>query len=173
MNNIKGRVYKFGDNIDTDIMAPGLTISFGLGDATERENVKRHAFEAIRKDFYKDVVPGSILVAGKNFGFGSHREQANTVIISLGFSLVVADSIARLYQRNSIAIGFPSLEVPGITEIVEEGEELELDFENWTITNTCTGKSLPVEPLTESIQEIIRDGGIIRHMKKKAEGGKL
>jgi len=115
-NVIKGRAYKFGDNIDTDVIAPGMTISFGMADKSEMDDVKTHAFNQVRPDFYKEVVPGSILIAGRNFGFGSHREQASTVVEDLGFRIVLADSVSRLYKRNSFAIGFPALDAPGITQ---------------------------------------------------------
>ncbi len=166
---IKGKAYKFGDNIDTDILAPGLTASFGLADASEMEDVKTHAFEQIRPDFYKEVIPGSILIAGRNFGFGSHREHATTVIEYLGFKIIIADSVARLYQRNSFAIGFPVLEVPGITKMVEEGDELEINLANCSIKNFRTGNTISIEPLSEIAQEIIEAGGIIEHMKNTLE----
>ncbi len=160
-----GKVYKFGDNIDTDILAPGMTISFGCADENEIENVKLHAFEEVRKDFWKDVVPGSILVAGRNFGFGSHREQATTVIEYMGFSLIVADSVARLYQRNSLAIGFPVIEAPGVTDMVEEGDELTVDMERWEIRNLTNGKSMKIESLSEMAMKLIELSGIIELMK--------
>ncbi len=99
---IKGKAYKFGDNIDTDIIAPAMTISFGIADSSERMDVMVHAFEEIRPNFYKEVQPDSILIAGRNFGFGSHREQATTVIQHMGFEIILADSVARLYHATSM-----------------------------------------------------------------------
>lgn len=162
-----GKVFKFGDNIDTDILAPGMTISFGCSDGNELENVKLHAFEEIRKDFWKEVEPGSILVAGRNFGFGSHREQATTVISYMGFSAIVADSVARLYQRNSLAVGLPVIEAPGITSMVQEGDELSVDIGAWEIRNLTTGKSMKVEPLSDMAMKLIEAGGIIPLMKQQ------
>ena len=118
---IRGRSFVFGDNIDTDIIAPGDTIFFGLGDSFEIEDVKRNAFRALRPDFYTMVRPGDILVAGRNFGLGSHHELANRALVTLGFQAVIAESIARLFFRNAVAIGFYVFEVPGILGFVSEG----------------------------------------------------
>lgn len=163
---ISGKVYKFGNNIDTDIISPGMTISFGLADGSELEEVRLHAFEELRPGFYKEVIPGSIMVAGKNFGLGSHREQATTVMKKLGFTLVIADSVARLYQRNSFAIGFPVLEVPGISRMVEEGDYIDVDLYNWTLMNKKNNETIKIEPLSEIALKIIYSGGIIELLKE-------
>lgn len=167
----RGKAYKFGDNIDTDIIAPAMTISFGCSDEAEMENVKIHAFEELRKDFWKDITPGSILVAGRNFGFGSHREQATTVIEYMGFSIIIAESLARLYLRNSLAIGFPVIEAPGITEIVEEGDDISVDMENWCITNNSNGKTIRIEPLSDMTMKLLSAGGIIELLKAELKVG--
>jgi 3-isopropylmalate/(R)-2-methylmalate dehydratase small subunit len=166
---IQGKVFTFGDNIDTDIIAPAMTISFGIADSNEMEDVKKHAFEEIRPNFYQEVEPGSILVAGRNFGFGSHREQATTVIANMGFEIILADSVARLYQRNSIAIGFPVLEVPGISSKVAEGQELRIDLKSWELTNLTTKEVIELEPLSETALNIIEHGGIVEFMVSKLE----
>ena len=158
---LKGRVWKFGDNIDTDVITPADTTSFGLGDEGQKRLVIENAFRAIRRDFYKLIRKGDILVAGRNFGYGSHREQANTVLPSLGFSAVVAESIARLYYRNSIAIGFPAFQVPGITEMVAEGDELQIDMRVWKMKNLSRGTEIDIEPFVELIQKILTAGGIL------------
>ncbi|HHX26094.1 MAG TPA: 3-isopropylmalate dehydratase [Firmicutes bacterium] len=157
-----GKVYKFGDNIDTDIIAPGKTISFGRPDDNELDHVKLHAFEELRPDFYKTVEPGSIMVAGRNFGFGSHREQANAVIKYLGFDIVVADSIARLFLRNSVAIGFPAVELPGVSMLASEGDTVTIDMGNWKFTNIDKGMTVDIEELSKTLIEIIENGGIIK-----------
>lgn len=166
----RGKAYKFGDNIDTDIIAPAMTISFGCSDKAEMENVKIHAFEELRQDFWKDVLPESIFIAGRNFGFGSHREQATTVIGYMGFSIIIAESVARLYQRNSLAIGFPVIEAPGICDVVEEGDEVSVDLEQWVVTNNRTGKSIKVEPLSDMAMKLLNAGGIIDLMKLEMQG---
>lgn len=167
---IVGRVWKFGDNIDTDIITPADTTSFGLADAGEWKLVAENAFRAVRRDFYKSVKPGDILVAGRNFGLGSHREQANTVLHHLGFVAVVAESVARLYFRNSIATGTPIFAVPGITGLVEEGDELEVNTEAWRVRNLSRGKELPIEPYSPIVQRILEAGGILEVLKHRVEG---
>ncbi len=164
-----GRVWKFGDNIDTDVITPGDTTHFGLGDAEEIRILKENAFRAIRPGLYKLVRPGDILVAGRNFGLGSHREPANTALVSMGFSAVIAESIARLFFRNSIAIGFHALQVPGITAMVEEGDELKIDFERWRLQNLTNGKEAPIEPYSELVQGIMESGGILEVLKARIE----
>ncbi|WP_316978281.1 LeuD/DmdB family oxidoreductase small subunit [Shumkonia mesophila] len=166
---LRGRVWKFGDNIDTDIIAPGDTISFGLGDADEERIVKENAFRDVRPEFYKRVERGDILVAGRNFGLGSHREPANKALRSLGFTAVVAESIARLFFRNSIAIGAHALRVPGITAMVEEGDKLEIDLDKWRIRNLTRGTEKQIEPYSELVQEILEGGGIVAVLKKRFE----
>lgn len=164
-----GRVWKFGDNIDTDLITPADTTSFGLGDEEERRILRENAFRSIRPAFHTQVRPGDILVAGKNFGLGSHREPANTALVSLGFVAVIAESIARLFFRNSVAIGFHALQVPGITQMVEEGDELQVDMNTWTIRNLTNGKTAPIEPYSELIQRIIEAGGILRVLRARVE----
>ena len=169
---IEGNAVKFGDNIDTDLIAPAMTISFGIADKHEQLDVMIHAFEEIRPDFYKEVTPGSILIAGRNFGFGSHREQATTVISHMGFDIILAESVARLYQRNSIAIGFPVLEVPGITKIVSEGDLLRIDLEKWKLKNISTNEKITLQPLSDTALKIIEHGGIIPYMAVKLDSEK-
>lgn len=164
-----GRVWKFGDNIDTDVITPADTTCFGLGDAEEIRILKENAFRSIRPGFYRLVRPGDILVAGRNFGLGSHREQANTALVSLGFSVVIAESIARIFFRNSVAIGFHAIQVPGITTMVEEGDELKVDLERWRLQNLTNGKETAIEPYSELVQRIIESGGIVEVLKARIE----
>jgi 3-isopropylmalate dehydratase small subunit len=167
---IRGRVWVVGDNIDTDIISPRETISFGLGDAAEEEDVRRNAFRPIRPGFHNQVQPGDILVAGRNFGLGSHREPANRALVNLGFSAVIAESIARLFFRNAVAIGFYAFQVPGITGFVAEGEELEIDLAAWRVRNVTRGGTLPLEPYSPLIQTIIEQGGILGLAKARLAG---
>ena len=163
----RGRAVKLGDNVDTDVIAPGDVISFGLDDAEERRLVRENAFRAIRPRFHEQVRPGDILFAGRNFGLGSHREPANRVLVDLGFSMLIAESIARLFFRNAIAIGFHALQVPDITQIVEDGEDLEVDLERWRVRNIVTGAERPVEPYSSLAEQIIGAGGIIGTLKAR------
>ncbi|MFA5027527.1 MAG: 3-isopropylmalate dehydratase small subunit [Candidatus Methylomirabilota bacterium] len=164
-----GRVWKFGDNIDTDQITPADTTSFGLGDAEERRILRENAFRSLRPAFHTQVRPGDILVAGQNFGLGSHREPANTALVSLGFVAVIAESVARLFFRNSVAIGFHALEVPGITRMVEEGDELRVDMTAWTIRNLTRGTTVQVEPYSDLVRRIVESGGILRMLKARVE----
>ena len=111
LSRIRGRAWVFGDNIDTDIIAPGELISFGLGDAAEEDVIRKNAFRAVRPGLYKEVKVGDVLIAGRNFGLGSHREPANKALYTLGFRAVVAESMARLFFRNAVAIGIAAIVV--------------------------------------------------------------
>ena len=167
-----GRVWKFGDNIDTDIITPADTTSFGLADPEEWKLVAENAFRAVRREFYKSVRPGDILVAGRNFGLGSHREQANTALQHLGVIAVVAESVARLYFRNSIATGTPIFAVPGITGLVEEGDVLEVDTERWRVRNRTSGNELAMEAYSPIVQNVLEAGGILQVLRNRIEAEK-
>jgi 3-isopropylmalate/(R)-2-methylmalate dehydratase small subunit len=164
---LRGRVWKLGDDIDTDVITPGDTTHFGLADAEEVRQLKEHAFRAVRPGLHQLVRPGDILVAGRNFGLGSHREPATTVLIELGFSALIAESIARLYFRNSVAMGFHAIQFPGITQLVEEGDELEVDLEHWQLRNLSSGKAAAMRPYSDLVKNIIVAGGIIEVLKAR------
>jgi 3-isopropylmalate/(R)-2-methylmalate dehydratase small subunit len=100
---------------------------------------------------------------------GSHREPANTALVNLGFVAVIAESIARLFFRNSVEIGFHALQVPGITQMVEEGDELKIDMENWRLDNLTNGKQAAIEPYSDLVQRIIAAGGILEVLKARIE----
>jgi 3-isopropylmalate/(R)-2-methylmalate dehydratase small subunit len=164
---IRGRSFMFGDNIDTDIIAPGDTSSFGLGDSSEIGDVKRNEFAALRPDFYTMVRPGDILVAGRNFGLGSHREPANRALVTPGFQAVIAESIARLFFRNAVAIGFYVFEVPGILGFVSEGEQLGIDLQASRLKNVTRGGELPIEEYSPLVSTILDRGGIMELLKAR------
>jgi 3-isopropylmalate/(R)-2-methylmalate dehydratase small subunit len=166
---IRGRAWVFGHNVDTDIIAPGDTISFGLGDASELEDVKRNAFRTVRPGLYKEVREGDILVAGRNFGLGSHREPANKALESLGFRAVIAESIARLFFRNAVAIGFHAFQVPAILSFVRDGDELEVDVDRAHLANLTQGTELALEPYSPLIRRIVEQGGILEVLKSRLE----
>jgi 3-isopropylmalate/(R)-2-methylmalate dehydratase small subunit len=170
---MRGRAWVFGNNIDTDIIAPAGTISFGLGDKAEDDDVKRNAFRAVRPDLYKVVRSGDVLVAGSNFGLGSHREPANRVLVSLGFSAVICESVARLFFRNSVAIGFYVFEVPGILAFAQEGDELEIDLESSLVRNLTRETSKPLPTFSPLIRNIIDQRGILAMMKKRLQDREL
>lgn len=160
---IKGRVLKFGDHINTDVIAPGKWMREGL------DVLQYHTMEALRPDFYQQVQPGDIIVAGKNFGCGSHREKATTIIKYLGISAIVAESVARIYFRNCIAQGIPIFSAQGISEIVEEGEELEIVISEHEIVirNVNKHKEVQVPPLPHTMNKILETGGVYELLKQR------
>jgi 3-isopropylmalate/(R)-2-methylmalate dehydratase small subunit len=160
---IRGKVWKFGDNISTTDITPGEMF---MG---QRKEPKEIAFAAIRPEWRDQVKPGDCIVAGKNFGFGSHRASANDVMKDLGLGCIVADSIARIYYRSGIAIGFPAFACPGVSEIFEEGDEIELDIYTGTVKNLTTGKSLKGNPYPSQLLEILDSGGIMPRLVEQAK----
>ena len=166
MANIRGRVRKFGDNVDTDAIAPGPFLTLPM------EEMKKHTFEPIHPDFYKTVENGDIIVAGSNFGCGSSREQATSVVKELGFRYVVCESMGRIYFRNCIALGVYPVMSKGSSSIFDEGDNIEIDLEKGEIRNARTGKSATFEPLSGTPKDILDSGGIISLIKKITERAK-
>lgn len=167
LSRIHGRAWVFGDNIDTDIIAPGELISFGLGDAAEENEIRKNAFRALRPGLYKDVKVGDVLIAGRNFGLGSHREPANKALYTLGFRAVVAESMARLFFRNAVAIGFHVFQVPGILQMVREGDQVEIDVDASVLRNVTRSTEHAIEPYSPLIRRIIDQGGILEVVKSR------
>jgi 3-isopropylmalate/(R)-2-methylmalate dehydratase small subunit len=163
----RGRAWVFGDNVDTDIITPADTTSFGLDDEDEHRILVENAFRAVRERFHTQVRPGDILVAGRNFGLGSHREPANRALQMLGFSVVIAESIARLFFRNAVAIGQHTLQVSGITKMVREGDELEVDLGTARVRNLSSGVETSFAPYSPLVSAIIEKGGIIEVLKQR------
>ena len=141
MSTIKGKVRKFGENIDTDTVAPAPYLQLPA------EEMVKYAFGPAVADFYKTVREGDIIVAGNNFGCGSSREQATQVVKDLGISFVIADSIARIYYRNCIALGLYPIAAKGVSKLFEEGDNIEIDLDNLKIRNVKTGKEIISSPL--------------------------
>ena len=160
MNIIKGRVWKFGDSIDTDVISPG-------GDRQDR--LRETTMAAVRPEFPKEVKPGDILVAGGNFGCGSHRESANTILREVGIRAVVAESIARIFFRVSISIAYPTFVAKGISGIVNDGDELEIDYEKGIAKNLSTGASVAITKYPPSVEEIFKVGGLLPLLKQRYE----
>jgi len=163
----RGRAWVFGDNVDTDVITPADTTSFGLDDAEEHRILVENAFRAVRERFHTQVRPGDILVAGRNFGLGSHREPANRALQLLGFSVVIAESIARLFFRNAVALGQHTLQVPGITQMVREGDELEVDLAAGRLRNLTNGAEASFAPYSPLVADVIDAGGIIAVLKRR------
>ena len=160
MINAKGKVHKFGDNVDTDVIIPALY----LNTASHKE-LASHCMEDIDKEFVNKVSEGDIMVATKNFGCGSSREHAPIAIKASGISCVIASSFARIFYRNAINIGLPILECPEAAEAINEGDTVSVDYNTGVITDETTGESFKGEPFPEFIQNIIAKGGLINSIK--------
>lgn len=161
---IRGRVWKFGDDVDTDVIIPArylLTIDL--------EELAEHLMEDIDPEFPKKVQPGDIIVAGKNFGCGSSREHAPLAMKGAGVSAVLAESYARIFFRNSINIGMPVIECPEAAQEAEDGDVLEIDTDEGEVLNTRSGKSYRSHPFPEYIQQIIDAGGLMEAVTRRVQ----
>lgn len=167
MSIMKGRVRKFGDNVDTDAIAPGPFLML------PPEEMKKHTFEPIIPEFYKTVRKGDIVLAGNNFGCGSSREQATQVVKDLDINTIVCESMARIYFRNCIALGVYPIPVKGVSSLFKEGDEIEIELEKGKIRNTQTGQEASFEPLSENQRAILEAGGILPFLKKMTEEQQL
>lgn len=159
---LKGRVFKFGDNVDTDVIIPARYLN--TDDPLE---LAAHCMEDIDIRFSKKVQKGDIIVAGENFGCGSSREHAPIAIKSSGVSCVIASSFARIFYRNAINIGLPILESEDASGKINEGDEVEVDLTKGTISDLTTGMCFKAQPFPEFMQEIINSGGLIAWTRKK------
>lgn len=157
---IKGRVWKFGDNINTDVISPGIY------QAAPIEEIKKHSLEAINPRFPKEAQKGDILVAGKNFGCGSSRETAPRALKALGIEAIVAESFARIFFRNAIAIGLIVLACPSVSQSFSEGEILELDLDKAQVRNLSRNIVLSGKPLPQEMREVLNKGGIINLLQE-------
>ncbi|MFQ6050486.1 MAG: 3-isopropylmalate dehydratase small subunit [Candidatus Hydrothermarchaeota archaeon] len=157
---IKGRVWKLGDHIDTDVIIPGKYLR-----TLDHTIWVEHLLEGLDPDFSKKIKEGDLIVAGENFGCGSSREQAPIAIKEAGIKCVIAESFARIFFRNSINLGLPVVECKGITKMVEEGDIIEVDIENGIVK---TEKNvLKAEKLPEFMLDILKSGGLIPYRKKR------
>ena len=158
-----GKVHKFGDNVDTDVIIPARYLN--VPDPAE---LAKHCMEDIDKEFVNNVKAGDIIVAKKNFGCGSSREHAPLAIKESGIALVIAKSFARIFYRNSINIGLAIVECPAAAEAIEEGHIVEADLDNGILLDKTTGVSFEAAPFPPFIQTIIANGGLIESIKKGA-----
>jgi 3-isopropylmalate dehydratase small subunit len=159
---IRGRVWKFGDSVDTNVIAPLHVMRKG-----EIEEIAQHTMAAVRPEFPAQVRPGDIIVAGANFGCGSHREEANRVLEKVGIRAIVADSVARIFLRTSINLAYPTLVAPGVTSLVEDHDELEIDYPRGKIRNLRSGRELPLPKYLASVEQIFAAGGILTLLKQR------
>ena len=159
--NTKGKVFKYPDNVDTDVIIPARYLN--TSDANE---LAKHCMEDIDTEFVKNVSKGDVMVAGWNFGCGSSREHAPLVIKTCGTGCVIAKSFARIFYRNAINIGLAILECPEAADGISAGDEVEVDFDTGVITDVTTGKTYQAQPFPEFIQNIIAAGGLLKSLKK-------
>jgi len=156
---IKGKAYKFGDDINTDdIIAAKYLVS------TDAKELGSHCMESIRPDFIKQVKAGDIIVAGKNFGCGSSREHAPLAIKGCGVAAVIAPSFAAIFYRNAINIGLPFLELEDTSKI-DEGDELEIDLAAGTIKNVSKNQTYKTQAFPEFLQRLVEKGGLMSYIK--------
>ena len=159
---IHGKVFKYGNDVDTDVIIPARY----LNDSSESA-LASHCMEDIDADFVKKVKKGDVIVAGDNFGCGSSREHAPLAIKASGISLVIAKSFARIFYRNAINIGLPILECPEAVAAIKAGDGVKADLSAGVIYNLTTGEKFSAQPFPEFIQEIINDGGLLSNLAKK------
>ena len=155
----EGRVFKFGSNVDTDVIIPARYLN--VPDPSE---LAKHCMEDIDVDFVKNVKEGDIIVADKNFGCGSSREHAPIAIKAAGVSCVIAETFARIFYRNAINIGLPIIECPEAAKGIEEGDQVEVDFDSGMIYNKTKGTEYKGQAFPEFMQKIISNGGLINYI---------
>ena len=158
---MKGKAWKFGNDIDTDIIVPGRYLIY-----TDEERLSKHCMEGLDPNFSDKCRKGDFIVAGTNFGCGSSREHAPIALKGVGVSAVIAESFARIFYRNATNVGVPLLEAPGISELIENEEEIEVDMDEGTITNSH-GDTITFKKLPPFMLEILEQGGLIEYLKNK------
>lgn len=156
-----GNAIKYGDNVDTDVIIPARYLN-----TIDKKELASHCMEDLDKTFITRVKAGDIMVAGNNFGCGSSREHAPIAIKESGISLVIANSFARIFYRNSINIGLAIIECPEAVAGISEGDKVEADLDNGIIYNRTTGAEFKAKPFPEFVQSIITAGGLVESIKK-------
>lgn len=161
---INGKAIKFGDNVDTDVILPGPYLVH-----TDPNELAKHAMEGLDPKFPEKAADGVIVVGGKNFGCGSSREQAPIALKYAGVKCVLAESFARIFYRNAITIGLPVLVCAGVSSKVKEGDILAVNLQTGKVENETSGSMLQATMLPEFIMEVLEDGGLIEHLKRRFE----
>ena len=159
-----GKVYKYGDNVDTDVIIPARYLT-----APSPDELAKHCMEDIDASFATKVQPGDIIVGGANFGCGSSREHAPIAIRACGVRCVIAASFARIFYRNSINIGFPILECPEAAAAIQNGDTVSVDFDSGLIRDETTGAEFRATALPPFIGRIVEDGGLLPYLKERLE----
>lgn len=163
MSKLSGKAWVFADDISTDHIAPGRYFHL----RSNLPELTKHVLEDAREDFAKQVKPGDFVVAGENFGLGSSREHAPTIIKMAGVSAVLAKSFARIFFRNAVNIGLPVIMLD--TSGIQEGDQLEADLEKGQLRDLTSGNNFAFQPLSEEMMKILNDGGLVEHIKKHGE----
>ena len=162
MKAAHGHVFKYGDNVDTDVIIPARYLN-----SSDPKELALHCMEDIDKDFVTKVQPGDIMVANKNFGCGSSREHAPIAIKAAGVSCVIAETFARIFYRNAINIGLPIIECPDAAIAINAGDEVEVDFDSGVITDLTTGEKFQGQAFPEFMQKIIACEGLVNYINNK------
>lgn len=158
----KGTVFKYGDNVDTDVIIPARYLAIA-----DKKELAEHCMEDIDKEFVKKVQPGDIMVANKNFGCGSSREHAPMVIKESGISCVIAETFARIFYRNAINIGLPIIECAEAAKEIEAGDAVEVDFDSGIIYDRTKGTQYQGQAFPEFMQKIIKAEGLINYINER------
>ncbi len=161
MDNAKGHVLKYGDNVDTDVIIPARYLN-----SSDPAELAQHCMEDIDKDFTKKMNKGDIIVAAKNFGCGSSREHAPISIKASGISCVIAETFARIFYRNAINIGLPIIECPEASKGIDDGDEVEIDFNTGIITDITKGTTYQGQAFPEFMQKIIAAEGLVNYINE-------
>ena len=154
------KAWVFGDNVDTDAMAPGRYMKAGISE------IAKHCMESLSPSFASSVQKGDVVIGGRNFGMGSSREQAPEALRHLGVAALVAQSFAGLFYRNALNLGLPAV-VCLDAKRIRPGDELSIDFEKGRITNKTSGDVLDCEPIPAHLMQMVRDGGLLPHLEKR------
>ncbi len=162
MKAAQGHVFKFGDNVDTDVIIPARYLN-----SSDPKELAAHCMEDIDKEFVNKVMEGDIIVADKNFGCGSSREHAPIAIKAAGVSCVIAETFARIFYRNAINIGLPIIECPEAAAAISTGDEVKVDFDSGLITNITTGESFQGQAFPPFMQKIIACEGLVNYINQK------
>ncbi len=162
MKSAHGKVIKYGDNVDTDVIIPARYLN-----SSDPAELATHCMEDLDSNFLNKMNKGDIMVACKNFGCGSSREHAPIAIKACGISCVIAETFARIFYRNSINIGLPIVECPEAVSGIEDGDEVEVDFDSGIITNVTKGTTFKGQPFPAFMQKIIDSEGLVNYINNK------
>lgn len=163
--SVPGRAWVFGDDVDTDVLAPGKYMKAGI------EELARHCLESVDPAFAGGVRPGDVVVGQRNFGAGSSREQAPQALKHLGIAALVAESFAGLFYRNALNLGLPAV-VCEQARRIRSGDSLRIDAEAGRIENLSTGEVFACEPIPPHLMQMVRDGGLVPHLERRIARGK-